>query len=403
MGLTLSGFSLSLSGVKKLLLVAYYTPPLGMSGVMRVTKLAKYLPRFGWEPLVLTVRRIAYYHYDEELARDWKDIRVFRAESLDPARLRYLLMPGRPVSQAGHGKASRLANILCFPDAKAGWFPFARRLGLRILREERPDAIFASAPPFTALMVGAALKRASGLPLVSDFRDPFPTGFVPPPKFLLRRVERLRHDLLAASDHVLAVNHGTASFLEEKAEVLENGFDPDDFSAPARRFEAFNIVHVGNVWENEREFRAVLDATRDIAGVKVRLVGRTGAGSGLARYPQFEDLGLLPHGETLSVMKGADLLLYLSKPNQAAGIKLYEYLGAGRPIVSVCDECTEAARLIEQHHAGIAVSVNREEIRDAIDRARADRLGFAPTGTEFYNRVKQAGRLAGILDRLRSN
>ena len=381
--------------MKKLLLVAYYTPPLGMSGVMRVTKLAKYLPRFGWEPLVLTVRKIAYYHYDEELAEDWKDIRVFRAGSLDPARLRYLLMPGRPLSQAGLGRTSRLANILCFPDAKAGWFPFARRLGLRILREERPDAIFASAPPFTALMVGAALKRASGLPLVSDFRDPFPTGFVPPPKFLLGRVERLRHDLLAQSDHVLAVNYGTASFLEGKAEVLENGFDPDDFRAPARRFDGFSIVHVGNVWENEREFRAVLDATRDIAGVKVRLVGRTGAGSGLAEYPQFEDLGLLPHGETLSVMKGADVLLYLSKPNQSAGIKLYEYLGAGRPILSVCDECTEAARLIEQHHAGIAVSVNREEIRDAIGRPGAGRpIGLCPCRNRALQ-PGQPGRTAG--------
>jgi glycosyltransferase involved in cell wall biosynthesis len=224
---------------------------------------------------------------------------------------------------------------------------------------------------------------------------------VPPPKFLLRRVERLRHDLLAESDQVLAVNNGTASFLEGKVEVLENGFDPDDFRGPARRFDGFNIVHVGNVWENEREFRAVLDATQDMPGVKVRLVGRLP--EGFARYPHFENLGLLGHGATLSVMKGADLLLYLSKPNQAAGIKLYEYLGAGRPIVSVCDECTEAARLIEQHHAGTAVSVDREEIRSAVDQAQRGVLEFTPTGIERYDRVNQAGRLAGILDRLAAN
>jgi glycosyltransferase involved in cell wall biosynthesis len=396
--------------VKKLLLVAYYTPPLGMSGVMRVTKLAKYLPRFGWEPLVLTVKPIAYYHFDRTLAEDWKDIRVFRAGSLDPARLRYLLMPGRPLSQAGLGRTSRLANILCFPDAKAGWFPFARRLGRKLIQDEHPDAIFASAPPFTALMIGAALKRDSGLPLVSDFRDPFPTGFVPPPKFLLGRVERLRHDLLAQSDHVLAVNYGTASFLEGKAEVLENGFDPADFEPPARRFDGFSIVHVGNVWENEPEFRAVLDATKDMAGVKVRLVGKlpvqSGRHGGLplqAAFPHFENLGLLSHSATLSVMKGADLLLYLSKPNQSAGIKLYEYLGAGRPILSVCAECTEAARLIEQHHAGVAVSVNRDEIRAAVEQALGGKLEFAPQGIERYSRVNQAERLAGLLNRLTAN
>ena len=400
--LTQAGFVISLLAVKKVLVVAYYTPPLGMSGVMRVTKLVKYLPSFGWEPLVLTVRKVAYYHYDEQLLKDWQGIKVFRTRSLDPARVRHLILPGKRLKAGSTGRSGRLANILCFPDSKVGWYPFAFEQGGEIIHHEHPDAVFATAPPFTALMVGSALKKFSGLPLVTDFRDPWPTGFVPPPRLLRARVERCRTRILKASDAVLAVNQGTAAFLDNRAEILENGFDPEEFVVPPRRFEGFNIVHVGNVWENERELLAVLDTTSNIKGSAVRLVGKLPRDMErrLKRYPHFTNLGLMSHAETLAAMKGADLLLYLSKPGQAAGIKLYEYLGAGRPILSVCDEPTEAAELVTRHHAGVAITSNPEVITRTIQEAIEGVLPFAPTGIEHYSRKVQAERLAGILNRV---
>jgi hypothetical protein len=386
----------------KILVIAYYTPPLGMSGVMRVTKLVKFLPRFNWEPIVLTVKRIAYFHYDRTLLDDWKGIAVHRTASLDPARIRYLLAPGVPRSEGGISRAGWLSNVLCFPDAKIGWYPFALAAGSRIIRAEQPAALFATAPPYVTLKIGTALKKRFGLPLVADFRDPWPMGLLPPPGFRRRQTERFRHEVLESSDAVLAVNQGTAGFLEGRAEVLENGYDPDEFAVPAQKFDKFNIVYFGNVWENEKEFLAVLEATKDMPEVRVRLVGnvRVQLQGRLAEYPHFVNLGLRAHGETLSIMKGADLLLYLSKPGQAAGIKLYEYLGSGRPILSVCDERTEAARLIEQHRAGEAVTTGSAEIRAVLDRAVQGKLDFAPQGIERYSRITQAERLAQILDSL---
>jgi hypothetical protein len=388
--------------LNKVLVVAYYTPPLGMSGVMRVTKLVKYLPDWGWEPLVLTVRKIAYYHYDDALLDDWQGIRVFRTRSLDPARLRHLLLPGRPMKSGSAGRSGRLANVVCFPDAKAGWFPFAFEQGGEVIQREHPDVILATAPPFTALMVGAALKRYSGLPLVADFRDPWPTGFVPPPRPLRPRVERYRSRIIRESDAVLAVNQGTAAFLEDRAEVLENGFDPQEFEVPARQYDGFNVVLVGNVGETEGELLAVLDAAGLVTDVKFRLVGTLPASleCRLRTYRNFENLGLKPHREALATMKGADLLLYLSKPGQAAGIKLYEYLGANRPILAVGDVATEASELIVRHQAGAAIGANADAVRAALLDAVAGRLPFQPRDVERFNRKVQAGRLAEILGRL---
>jgi hypothetical protein len=48
----------------KVLVIAYYFPPMGMSGVQRTLKFVKYLPKYDWEPTVLTVTPTAYYALD---------------------------------------------------------------------------------------------------------------------------------------------------------------------------------------------------------------------------------------------------------------------------------------------------------------------------------------------------
>lgn len=51
------------------------------------------------------------------------------------------------------------------------WQPFAIRTGLRLLRGRPHDAIVATAPPLSPLLVGANLSRRSGLPLILDCGD----------------------------------------------------------------------------------------------------------------------------------------------------------------------------------------------------------------------------------------
>ncbi|MBN1894297.1 glycosyl transferase family 1, partial [bacterium] len=73
--------------MKRVLLVAYYFPPMGMGGVQRALKFAKYLPEFGWKASVLTVRETSYYARDESLLKEAKGADIIRTESFDPMRL----------------------------------------------------------------------------------------------------------------------------------------------------------------------------------------------------------------------------------------------------------------------------------------------------------------------------
>jgi hypothetical protein len=100
----------------------------------------------------------------------------------------------------------------------------------------------------------------------------------------------------------------------------------------------------------------------------------------------------------MSILKGASLLLYLSKPNQIVGIKLYEYFGAGRPVLGICNECNEAMRLIEHHSMGLTVGCDEQEIRQAVLLAKQNKFPYAPTGLDRYNRIKQAQHLSEIFN-----
>ncbi|MCL6466127.1 MAG: glycosyltransferase [candidate division WOR-3 bacterium] len=406
--------------MNRVLFIAYYTPPLGLSGVMRVTKLAKFLPEFGWEVLLLTVKDVAYYAYDPELVADLRRAKVFRTESLDPNRLLRVL--GVRQIKGGSGEtgqtlkgtiegAPAFFRRFFFPDSKVGWLPFAVRTGKKVIARFNPQVIFASAPPWTALMVGEKLSRLSGLPFVADFRDPWPGGFEEPPLGQKKRLLRLRERILQQAKLVLAVNQGTARLVGEMVEVLENGFDPEEFNVEPEQLEGFSILYAGNLWHQEKVLSDVVQALVEIPDARLYIAGGVSEeiGRRFRTNPQVRFFGVVSHQRTMSLMKGAQVLLYLGKPGQPVGLKLYEYLGSGKPIVVWADEDSEPAQIVREAGQGFIcqdrqgfVAVLKEIREKGVGTPVVRALGDVPLQGEVdrYNRRFQAKRLADYFGRL---
>jgi hypothetical protein len=391
--------------MRRVLVIAYYTPPLGLSGVMRVTKLCKYLPEFGWKPLILTAKPSAYYHYDPGLLKDLAGSTVYRTESVDPARLLNRLRPARsrlrPALARSLGKGPRLLNYVLFPDSKVGWFPFGSAAGRHIMDREKPAAIFATAPPFTSLLLGVRLKAHAYVPLVVDFRDPWPTGFVEPPRHFRAPLRAIRRHVLRHADAVLAVNRGTADMVGPGVQVLENGFDPDEFDVAAEKLERFSVLHVGNIWQNEDALQDVVAALERIPDSRLYFAGRVDSAMrrSMERNDRVRFLGTLQHERVCRLMKGADVLLYLGKPGQPVGIKLYEYLGASRPILVYGPDTGEAAEMVSESASGLGCQ-RSEDIVQALLRLKDDAGRFSGVGRTRFDRREQAGRLARLFESL---
>ncbi|MEO0102507.1 MAG: glycosyltransferase [candidate division WOR-3 bacterium] len=372
----------------KVLIISYYAPPLGLSGVLRVTKFCKYLPDFGIEPIILTCQPISYYYYDPELLKEIKGIKIYRAESFDPARIFFLFF-GKKVSP------SRLPSPdFFFPDSKIGFLPFAYNLGRKVIQKEKVSLIFATAPPWTVLLLGVSLKRHFSLPLISDFRDPWPQGFIPPRNLFKKGISSLLQYIVKNSDAITLVQERIKSILGIEGYLLPNGYDLESEEVSS---DQNNLFYAGNLFENEKEFFSIIQAIQeknfpirlDIAGA-----GREDFIQKIRRYPFVNYLGILTHKEVSQLMRRSSFLLYISKPNQEAGIKLYEYLGAKRPIIYLGPPDTEAERIIKKTDSGITIRKG-EEIKEALKEGL--RREFQFLGVEGYSFHKKAERLAEIM------
>ncbi|MEO0072353.1 MAG: glycosyltransferase [candidate division WOR-3 bacterium] len=386
---------------RKILLISYYAPPVGVSGVIRITKLAKYLNQLNLTPIILTTKPIAYYHYDYHAVCEIQGIKVYRSETLDLGRILYLVkFPVSPPT-AKNASLSLHLNFFLYPDAKRFWIPFAWRLGKKIIEQENPDVILATSPPFSALIVGWKLKREFKIPLITDFRDPWPTGYKLPPKWREKKLRKLRNLIFTVSDQVLVVNKTVKEELNyQDAVILPNGYDPEEFTQSARLLAKKGIVYAGNIVEVLEALIFVAEAIKELSDIKLILLGPCPRDIEfkLREYPNIIYLGTLSHQETISILKGANLLLYISKSNQAVGLKFYEYLGAQKPILALGNYPKEVEDLLKAHSAGMAIPFQKGEIFKAVRDLTSQAETFSPINTHIYSYKNLAQKLKEICE-----
>ena len=422
---------------KRVLVVAYYFPPMGGSGVQRVAKLVKHLPRHGWAPEVLTAEPGGYLAFDPSLLEEVEraGVPVHRTPSWDPTRLfrrqKATDLPREDVRR----RASEWSQYVFIPDNKIGWAPHALQAGRRLLAERSFDAVFASAPPYTALLVAARLSRISDLPFVADFRDDWlgnPRHVYPTSahRWLHRRLERY---VLQASHRVLTINpfiqrRLRASVRAAKAkasvEVLPQGFDPEDFEETfAARLdeEKCRFLYSGLFYDAQTpDFflrgLAALGARRpEVRGrVEAAFVGllpeasrRLAERLGMIDLVRYE--GYLPHREAVAHLRAADVLwMTIGARPGAEGIstgKLFEYMGARKPILALVPPGVARDALEPYGAARVAYPDDVAAIAAAIEGLfDAWQAGTLPQPDEAYvqrfNREGLAQTLAGVLSRV---
>jgi len=424
---------------KKVLVIAYYFPPLGGAGVQRALKFVKYLPEFGWEPVVLTVKKISYPAWDETLLHEIpSDAKIWRSGSLDPQRLVYLLSklsnlkPTKQKSGSGSLPADWLRFLKWFliPDSKIGWFPLALRKGLRLVRKEKIDLIFSTSPPATSHLLGYWLSKLSKKPLVVDFRDPWDLVAQDYPSTLHKRVSQaLKRKILDRVKGFTAVNRQIADeLLQEspglKSEIISNGFDSADFEGLNPKVsDKFEIVYVGtfNRLHDPRPFlqaySELLRGEEDFAQrahfTRVGQVLGWDWNTLLKEYNLEEwvaSIDYLPHRESLEYLLTAKVLLLTTggkkgSPYITTG-KIYEYLAARKPILAIVPENGAAAQLLRENNIGVIVEPNdKDGIKRALlgwfEKYKAGTLdsGLPTPDLKRYERRYLTQKLAGFFNR----
>jgi len=426
----------------KLLFISYYWPPSGGPGALRAVKFARHLPRFGWQPIVLTVRRGEFPFRDEQLGRELPpECKVVRTANLDPFALYKRLTGGAidsalPVGQLSLAPANRRERAaawiranLFLPDARVGWVPFAVFRGVRLAREGKVDLLFTSSPPHSLQIAGWLIKALTGLPWVADLRDPW-TGiryyqFVSRSAATRALDRSLERRILRSADRVVTVSPALAREFGRlgagPVAVVPNGYDADDFPPRSER-PHFIVAHTGNLpaAQNPRTLwqalRLVLERRADLVkDLRIRLIGRvdvsildTLSQAGLDHY--LENAPFMPHEQVTREMMDAALLL-VSIPNveNNRGIvtgKLFEYIGTGNPVLVLGPADGDAGQVARAIGNARLFGYDRiEECAEFIERIytawqRGELPRTSPAEREPFSRISLTRKLSHVFNEL---
>ena len=364
----------------RILLISYYFPPFNNIGAVRAGKLAEYWLRAGHDVRVISAR-------DQPLApslpMQFPLEKVRYAAWLNVNTLPEMAMGGRgKVVSQGYsrqgsflGKGGKIYKTLFnFPDGQIGWFPFAVREGKKLIREGwRPDLIYASAKPFTSLLIAKKLAAKYRIPWVAEFRDLWSDNhYYEFPEWRRWIEERLEKRVLSSASAVVTVSEPLAETLRRKLALpvatILNGFDPKDYRQTAEKLfldNQLNIVYTGMIYAGKQDPSALFMALKGLRSrdrIRVHFFGRyLQEIERLAEQHGVRHLisvsGAVPYEKAIQIqMQGDILLLLLWNDKNERGVytgKLFEYFGARHPILAIGSESGVAGELIEERKAGI--------------------------------------------------
>ncbi|MCJ7509216.1 MAG: glycosyltransferase family 4 protein [candidate division Zixibacteria bacterium] len=423
--------------MKKVLIISYYFPPMGMGGVQRALKFAKYLPSFGWQPIILTVKDVDYFAKDYTLLDELpSDVKIIRTGSLDPLRLSYLLKRITRKTKESQGETytplkAKILSWFFFPDNKIGWFPFALVKGINICKKEKVDLILSTSPPPSCHLIGYVLKRLCGKPWVADFRDLWfgpQYEFFPTPLHTAAR-KIIEKTISKNADAIVTVNHKITEYIQgyspKTIETIFNGYDREDFNFEIKKpTDRFTILHFGTFGPGlnpEPFFKALSNLIRKklINSNNIKFI-KTGQTIGLNLQSLLDKYNLKDitqtlgyvssHKGALQILAQADLLLLITSLSPQSKYvtpgKVYEYLAANRPILAIVPEDSSAAQIIQFTQTGKVISPDRiEEIEKAIldyyQNYLEKRSGLKPNRAEInkFERKYLTSKLATLFDR----
>jgi glycosyltransferase involved in cell wall biosynthesis len=244
------------------------------------------------------------------------------------------------------------------------------------ISENPVDAIITTGPPHSVNRIGALLKKKFNLPWISDFQDPWTQvdyyKHFKITSWAHARHRRMENEVFAHADLITIVSDSWKADLQQigakRVKVIPLGFDPDDFKSSSILDQLFSMTHLGLLGE-DRNPETLLHVIKSIClensdfenYFRLNLVGKVN--------PKLPDLvaslnlksnvffiGQVSRELALKYMQNSQLLLLLlNKAENVSGRipgKIFEYMGAKRPVISLGPIDTDVSRIISNSRLG---------------------------------------------------
>ncbi|MDB6140671.1 MAG: glycosyltransferase [Verrucomicrobiaceae bacterium] len=369
----------------RVLLVSHNFPPTQgpESALVRINTLD--LLQRGWRVSVLTTE-MEHFHQTIDhgmLAGLPAELEVIRTPSYDATlRKRW-------------GRFGTLIIILLrnwlVPEVFFLWLLSSVPAGKRWLRHNGPAIIYSRATKHVSNVAGWMLKKATGLPWIAHFSDPWQASSYLNP-FQTWIAEWLERRIFRDADAIIIVNgnlYGSFAAIhpvaKDKIHVIPHGYEPLEHPpAPSENVgrRPMQAIHAGSFIPDTREpdvlFQglALLNKRLPLQG----LLQLTCVGADTTRYQAMADeLGVggfvsllesIPYQQCQDMVARSDLLMVLDTPDQG-GIylptKLIEYLPYDKPVLGVAEKGSAVHRVLEHCDLNFADQHSPEDIANVFE------------------------------------
>lgn len=419
------------TGLKKVLIVTPNWPPISCPDLHRARMSLPYFQEFGWEPLIL--------HVDPDEQEGLRDSSLM------------LTVPR--TTRAWQSQPIRREKTEWFGLTSVGWRSLAamKRDGADIIDEENVDFVFFSTTLFVVTILGRIWHEQFGTPYAVDYQDPWVDDFydragVTPPggsfKYQVSRAvgRKLEASVMRRVSRVVCVSPAYADSLRDRYRHLgAQQFTILPFGAPERDFALLRELEVRqNLFDpaDGKQHWLYVGAVGSIMATALRLlffalarermkdptswraVRLHFAGTSYAPQkkaietvrPLAQQCGVadlveettdrVPYFEALKAMTEAAALLVIGSDSASySASKLYPYILARKPMLSVLHENSPGAAILRELGAGEIVQFTPEDPHasealacDALERLRIAALAHLPPKLDWRRFSKYTAR-----------
>lgn len=366
-------------------------PPFAMAGAARTGALARYWAAQGVNVHVLSARNDDVQGLHDALDDDHisaEFLPIAQDGATDQPRTKQVAAAHSSTIRKDPGPLRRLVwGLRALPDRyHPHWTARAAQRGAAIAAEQPIDLIYSSGPPHSVHIAAAAIKQATGLPWICEQRDLWVGNpFADRPWITETLNKRLSNNALPLATAFVGVTQGTVAELESQYDapvvLAYNGLDPVDFAGVDSAQEPepldadkLTIVHPGVIYAEKRDpgplFAAIASLAHDVRQSihmiffhdEYDYIMDMAKAHGVTDQIEFRPM--IPRHEVLALERQADLLLlaHWDDPRGDAIIpgKVFEYIGARRPIIATGSPNSEVAQIVRKGNFGLSGAAPQE-------------------------------------------
>ena len=404
----------------RVLMIAYYFPPLAGSGVFRSIKFAKYLPLFNWHPTVVSTDAPPFFwnYLDEsQIAEIPKDVEVFRVHDkfkeemqtgYNNQRLNEILNFSFSVIRDNPEAANLfvelskiqqgLGALLRFPCMCLSWACDTFNFIDSNIDINKFDVIYTTSGPYSVHIIGYLLSKKYNIPWVADWRDQWsdnPEEHHDENNPIDKLVKAFETAFLhQANCSITVVEDAVPMYMKhfnlpkEKIVCITNGYDEADFKEfpmIMKKNEKFTINYSGLLYTKYRDITPVLRCIKNLISDKLinqddivlRLVGKSLDYDSIKLAKQFDlesillQTGYVSHREAIISNVTANLLLLLigeeEKHKRGYTGKFFDYLRSGHPILAIAPQGGVVDKALKENgHGKALLSTQTKKIQKMI-------------------------------------